>query len=125
MVCLAPASAETKFVRLSDASDAVKQSVDPTVENVSTLSEFPKLLLASLFLHENLLTNSRKVSLEDMETAFRTLLEQKQLSEGLQTRSDFMRHLDQLMVYGLVGGSQQVCTMKHRYYLVYANMCDV
>lgn len=88
-------------MKLSHVSDAIKKA-DPTVDNVNGLTENAKLLLASLFLYDHLLSGPGGCTLANMETAFRTLLESKSLNLQSRSHGEFRKHVSEIEDYGLL-----------------------
>jgi hypothetical protein len=104
----------------------LNKATDDILANVNGLTDYPRLLLASLFLYPHY-CGSEGWRINSMMNAFRDLLEQKGLGDG--ECQNFRTHLAQVVGYKLMertdrGGSPDVSRVSQRLSLkVHCSLC--
>lgn len=99
MICFAVGPIDAQLVTIKETITHVIEATDAVLANVNGLNDYPRLLLASLFLCSGH-CGPEGWRIATMTDAFRDLLEQKGLGDS--ECQNFRLHFGQVFGYGLL-----------------------
>jgi hypothetical protein len=96
--------AESKLVKIGHVTKIMNMP-DRTVADIEGLTEYAKLLLASLFLYDYMLRGREGCTKDNMEAAFHALLNSKHMSTEDHRASNYLSELE---TYALIKAVNKV-----------------